>query len=199
MLNAQPVTGSRSRRLEAARVHQRWVSTAGVVNQQILAIHKLSLTVRDTESRAFLSECVASLEDVNDAIHELHVAVIDPKLRPWLTPDSTLSAYISACYAWCANVLSSLTEIVALGEGTLFELGEHALAHRSSAYVRTMLEPLFQRVGELCEPVLASDHPLSWIYDRAQHVESEIACLDWELHAEDEAAEQAEGVAELDD
>ncbi len=180
----QTVANSRARRLETARVHQRWVSTASLVNQQVLALHKLSLAVHDATDRAFLTECVASVEDVNDAIHELHVAAIDPRARSWLAPESPLSSYVSAAYSWCANVLASLAEVAALGEGALREAGEQVLARRSSEYVKSTLEPLFQRLAQVWQPSLAEDRTLRWIYDRAEHVESEIACLDWELQTD---------------
>lgn len=184
MPNAQQeATDGRARRLAVARVHQRWVATATVVNQQILALHKLSLAIPEAAEKTFMSECVASVEDVNDAIHELHVAAIDPRVRSWLTPESPLAAYVSAAYSWCANVLASLSELMSLGEDALRGAGEQVLARRSSDYVRSMLEPLFQRLEQVCEPVRATNHPLTWIYSRAEHVESEIACLDWELSA----------------
>ena len=185
MTNTQTVyeTGPRPRRVDAVRVHQRWVETANVVNQSILAVHKLSLAVSETTSRAFLGECVASLEDVNDALHDLHVAVIDPRVRPWLATDSPLGAYISATYTWCANVLAALRELLELGEGT-WDIGEQALAERSAAYIRELIEPLFRRLDELCEPVRTAEHPLNWIWTRAQRLESEIACVDWELRSE---------------
>lgn len=184
MPNAQALTDDRSRRLEAARVHQRWVSTASLVNQQVLALHKLSLSVRDAADRAFLTECVASVEDVNDAIHDLHVAAIDPRARSWLAPDSPLAAYLSAAYSWCANVLASLAEVMALGQGTLREAGEQVLARRSSDYVKTTLEPLFSSLAQVCRPPPKDNGAMAWIYDRAERVESQIACLDWELQAD---------------
>ena len=186
MTNTQTVyePGRRPRRADAVRVHQRWVETANVVNQSILAVHKLSLSVKETTARAFLGEFVASLEDVNDALHDLHVAVIDPRVRPWLLPDSSpLGAYISVTYTWCANVLSALRELLELGEGT-WDIGEQALAERSAVDIHELIEPLFRRLDELCEPVRSGDHPLNWIWSRAQRLESEIACVDWELRSE---------------
>ena len=194
MPNAQYVESGQARRVDMARVHERWVSTASLVNQQILALHKLSLTVGGAAEKTFLSECVASIENVNDAIHELHVAAIDPRVRSWLTPDSPLSSYVSAAYSWCVNVLASLAELTSLGDGTLRDAGERVLAHRSSEYVKSRLEPLFERLGNVCQPVRTPEHPLAWIYDRARHVESEIACLDWELRT-DEAEEDREDAA----
>lgn len=192
MTNAQTVGDSTPARLDAAAVHQHWVQTANVVGQRILALHKLSLAVREAAEKSFLSECVASLEDVSDALHALHVAVIDPRVRPWLSPDSPLSAYLSASYNWCANVLASLRELLELGEGSLWHVGERALSRRSSEYIQDRLDPLFHRLDELCEPVRSAEHPLNWIWSRAEQVESAIACLDWELKAEEVEEEDEE-------
>ncbi len=180
-----------SDRLEAAAMQQRWVQAASLVGQKILVLHKLSLAVREAAEKAFLTECVASLEEVGDALHDLHVAVIDPRVRPWLAPGSPVSAYLSASYAWCANVLASLRELIELGESALWRVGEQALARRSSAYKQDLIDPLFQRLDELCEPVRSSEHPLSRVWTRVQQVESAIACLDWELRGEETSEPEA--------
>jgi hypothetical protein len=131
----------------------------------------------------YLNDCLDGLESLRDALYELHVIIVDERLRPWMGPGSSLVAYFSAAHVFAGDVLFELDEIVRLESGALRETKEADLTSSATAYILTFLDPLMEALRDLCARAEGSDpdHPLRRTLQGATRVQSEIVALSREL------------------
>lgn len=170
----------------AARVCRRWTEAYVALDSRVRAAQILSMGVSGSQSSAQLDWWLADLDAVREALYELHVCVVDARLRPWICPRSALVAYLNAAYVWCGDVVSDVLELVReFNRGTWrWHDGRAAFIEESSDYIERFLDPLFGDLALICRATpTPQGAALDLVLRSAERLQAAILTLNWSLCA----------------
>jgi hypothetical protein len=125
----------------------RWGEAFVLLDVRIQMIKLWSKDVRDLGSRVRLDWCIACLEDVRQALTDLHIRVVAGRLRQQNPREAPVVAYLSEAYVWCGDALADVHSFVEKLRH-VSEVGQPDLVDDCSAYIDDFLGPLLRRVGD---------------------------------------------------
>lgn len=142
------------------------------IDAQIRAVEILSRGVQSSPERAYVERCVAQLDRVRDALHDLHFGAVDARTSGHDHKGRPVGAYLVAVHLWCRYLLEGLRR-----HASPLRASASALADDSCARIVVHVEPLFRELllSGTAEP--DPERAIQPTLQRAERVHSEIVRL----------------------